>query len=133
MKGPGGMTWHLTIIRWCLSMNLKSPAVYNQLSKSGLLYLPSQYTLKTYSNFSENMPGVNPKILHLFVKEMNLPGTPAFQRKVCLVRDEMKIWPGLVIYKGAGRVIGLNHKITSVQVLGTYPRTAKASSVFPSF
>ena len=131
VKDPGGMRWHPTIICWCLSMHLKSPAAYNQLAKSGFLHLPSQYTLKTYSNFSENMPGVNPEILRLLVKEMNLPAAPAFQRNVCLVWDEMKVPSGLVISKGAGRVIGFTSLDSISTELGKLSQLSSSKETEP--
>ena len=56
-KGASGMRWHPTVVRWCISMYIKSPAAYRQLANSGFLYLPSQSTLKSYINFT----GINPR------------------------------------------------------------------------
>ena len=106
VKGPSGMRWHPTVIRWCLSMYLKSPAGYQQLANSGFLHLPSQSTLKSYANFTESLPGVNPDILRTLIAEFKLPSAPEYQKNVCLVWDEMKVRSGLVITKGSGRVVG---------------------------
>ena len=78
VKGPSGMRWHPTMIRWCLSMFLKSPAAYKQLASSGFLHLPSQSLLKSYTNFTDNLPGVNPEILKILIKEFNIPNAQPF-------------------------------------------------------
>ncbi len=44
--------WHPMLIRWCLSMKLLSPAAYRALRSSGLLVLPSERTLRDYTQSS---------------------------------------------------------------------------------
>ena len=131
VKGPGGMRWHPTIIRWCLSMYIKSPAAYKQLADSEFLYLPSQSTLKTYSNFTDNMPGVNPEIIKILIKEFNLPNAPAFQTNVSLVWDEMKIRSGLVISKSSGKVIGFTSLDTVSHELGMLSQLGSSKEAEP--
>ena len=41
------MKWHPVMIRWCISIYLKSPSAYEQLRNSGFLKLPNK---KTYQN-----------------------------------------------------------------------------------
>ena len=91
---------------------MRSSTAYQKLAESGFLHLPSVSTLKSYSNFTESVPGVNSEILRIVIKEFNLPNSPPYQRNMCLAWDEIKVKSGLVITKGSGRVVGftlLNH------------------------
>ena len=38
------MKWHPVMIRWCISIYLKSPSAYEQLRNSGFLKLPNKKT-----------------------------------------------------------------------------------------
>ena len=114
-KRSSGTWWHPTIIRWCLSTFLKSPAAYRQLADSGFMYLPSQKTLKCYANFTDSLPGVNPDVLKILVEEFNLPDCQDYKKNVSLVWDEMNIRSRLVVTKSSGRVIGF----TSLDDVGT--------------
>ena len=52
-----GMTWHPLFIRWCISIMLCSPKMYNVIRESGLILLPSQRTLKDYTHWFKPQVG----------------------------------------------------------------------------
>ena len=106
VKSAKGMRWHPTLIRWCISMFAKSPAAYRQLAESGFLHLPSRNTLKSYINFTQSLPDVNPDVLQLVAKEFDLPHAAEFKTNVTLVWDEIRIKSGLAVAKGSGKIIG---------------------------
>ena len=49
-NNPKQMKWHPLMIKWCLSIKLKSSTTYEKLYTSGLLRLPSQRTLRDYTH-----------------------------------------------------------------------------------
>ena len=99
-----GVRYHLMIILFCLSLQAKSPANYEEWRKSGILILPSQRILRDYKNAIHPKRGFNELII-LELKEL----TDKFfdtQRYVALLFDEMKIQAGLVFNKVTGELIG---------------------------
>ena len=63
-----GIRCHPMIIRYCLNLASKSPAVheemrFNEKSGSGCLVLPSRRRLRDYKNYITPERGFNPKIL----------------------------------------------------------------------
>ena len=110
-KSSKSMRWHPMIIRWCISMYSKSPKAYEQLTKAGMVKLPSKSTLKTYLNFTESVPGVNPDILNILANEFECgKPIPEFRRNVSLVWDEMKIKSGLAVSNKTGKLVGFCHQ-----------------------
>ena len=92
------------IIRFCLSLQTKSPVNYEDWRKSGVLILPSQRILRDYKNSIRPKRGFNNEII-LELKEL----TDSFfdiQRYVAMYFDEMKIQAGLVFDKNTGELIG---------------------------
>lgn len=111
LKSAKSMRWHPLIIRWCISMYSKSPSAYEQLTKAGLIRLPSKSTLKTYLNFTESVPDINPDIVEIVSKEFKCSdeNVPDFKRNVVLVWDEMKIKSGLAVSSKTGKLVGFCH------------------------
>lgn len=105
-KGPKGMRWHPSLIKWGISLFLKSPAAYRNLNKSGFIKLPSESTLKSYLNFTSSEPDLNPDVMQVLVDEFKLTTCPDFQKNVAIAWDEMKIRSGLVVSKGTGCLVG---------------------------
>ena len=54
-KGPNGIRWHPMLIRWCLNLRMISPAAYHAMRSSGFVTLPSERTLRDYSNFFQSI------------------------------------------------------------------------------
>ena len=53
------MKWHPLMIRWCISIYLKSPGAYEQLRNFGFLKLPHKKILSKYANYTEPKCGIN--------------------------------------------------------------------------
>ena len=50
-KDPRQVRWHPLIIRWCLNLKLKSSSAYHAVLTAGFISLPSERTLRDYSNY----------------------------------------------------------------------------------
>ena len=99
-----GMRWHPLMIRWCVSIYLKSPSTYRHLRDTGFMILPDRTTLNKYFNFTEGRSGFNPEIVKLLVDQIK--NYEDFQRNVGIAFDEMKIKSGLVYNKASGKLVG---------------------------
>ena len=99
-----GRKFHPMIIRFCLSLALKSSSCYEELRNSGILVLPSQRTLRDYKNFILPNAGFNPDV----IEELKRQTADFFdvQRYIVLLCDEMKIRSDLVFDKNTGDLIG---------------------------
>ena len=95
------------MIRWCVSVYLKSPTTYKHLKDSGILILPDRTTLNKYFNFTEGRCGFNPDIIDLLLGERK--DYSPFERNVGILFDEMKIRRNLVYNKHSGKLIGFCH------------------------
>ncbi|XP_066934614.1 uncharacterized protein [Clytia hemisphaerica] len=101
-KNKRTMRWHPVMIRWCISIYLKSPGAYEHLCDSGFLFLPTRRTLNNYLSFTEAKVGFNADVFkHLLTLTEKQKST-----HVGLAHDEMKIKSGLVYNKHTGRIIG---------------------------
>ena len=98
--------WHPMIIKWCLSIKLRSSSSYNALSNSGVLVLPFDRTLRDYTHFVKAQAGFSPEVDKQLQREAKLDSIPLYQRNVCLVFDEVKIKEDLVYDKHSGDIIG---------------------------
>ncbi|XP_065059620.1 uncharacterized protein LOC135687093 [Rhopilema esculentum] len=54
---PTGTRWHPMMIRFALHIHLRSPSAYKALKESGVIKLPSEMTLRDYSNVFHPSPG----------------------------------------------------------------------------
>jgi hypothetical protein len=97
------MRWHPCMIRWCLNLKLLSSSTYHAMRTSGFVTLPSERTLRDYSNYFKNKPGFMDEIDEQPMKEVS-PILPTSRRYVALLIDEMK--EGLVFNKHSGEIIG---------------------------
>lgn len=93
LKDKRGMRWHPLIIRWCISLYLKSPGTYNGVLKQ-FLNLPSKNTLLKYINFTNSGCGFNPDVIDNIARQFD-EKTKSHQKQVTLVVDEVKIKSGL--------------------------------------
>ena len=86
--------YHPMVIKYCLAIHAKSPSAYRELkfeekTGSGILYLPSERTLRDYRNYIKPQRGFNPAV----IKELKAK-TSKFsdsERYLVLLMDEMKI------------------------------------------
>ena len=93
LSNKKSMRWHPVMIRWCISIFLKSPGTYELLRNSGFLKLPSRKKLQKYTNFTDPKCGFNPDVFQSLLKEAQ-----KFKENqhIGIVHDEMKIKSGLV-------------------------------------
>ena len=68
LKNSKAMSWHPLIIRWCLSIYLKSPSTYKHLRASPFLLLPCKNTLLNYINFTDPGCGFNIDVISRLVQ-----------------------------------------------------------------
>ena len=99
-----GARFHPEIIRFCLSLSIRSPSVYNELRNTGILRLPSLRTLRDYKNYIRPKTGFCRKVLDELTKKTR--HFPASKRYICIVFDEMKIKSNLVFDRHTGELIG---------------------------
>ena len=88
--------WHPMMIRFCLSLAIKSPSAYDAFQN--VLYLPSRRRLRDYKNV------ISPQVINELKSQ-----TKAFsgiQRYIVLLFDEMKIQSNLVFDKHTNELIG---------------------------
>ena len=104
LSNKHSMKWHPVMIRWCVSLYLKSPSTYEHLKTSGFLTLPHKSTILQYANFTEPTPGLNIEVVKHLINEIK--GYNKMQRNVGLLYDEMKIKSGLVYNRHNGKLIG---------------------------
>ena len=104
-----GIRYHPMIIRYCLGLAAKSPAVYdeiklNEKTNSGFVILPSKRRLRDYKNYIRPQQSFNPDI----IAELNekIKRFSDEEKFVTLLFDEMKIQENLVWDKHSGDLIG---------------------------
>ena len=101
-----GMRWHPLIVKWCLSLRLKSPAAYHTLTESGFLVLPSERTLRDYTHYINALTGYNDQVDVHLAEAARLKDMPAYQCCVILAINEMHVKEDLFFNKHSGRLIG---------------------------
>nr|XP_047125903.1 uncharacterized protein LOC101241084 isoform X2 [Hydra vulgaris] len=106
-KDKRSMKWHPVLIRWCLSIYLKSPETYKHLTKSEFMYLPCKNTLLKYINFTDPGCGFNADVISRLILNADIKNLKEHEKNVSLVFDEMKIKSGLVFSKTTGKIVGL--------------------------
>ena len=106
LKDPRQMRWHPLMIRWCLSIYLKSPGTYQHIRSTPFMQLPCVKTLNSYINFTDPGCGFNPDIFARLVEELGLLNIKENERYINLCFDEMKIKSGLVYSNATGQIVG---------------------------
>ena len=99
----GQIRYHPMIIRFALSLAMKSGAAYDELRKSGILVLPSRRTLSDYKNAITPTTGFNPAVIMQLRKQCE--EFNELEKMIVLSFDEVKIQSDLVLDKHSGRVI----------------------------
>ena len=98
--------WHPAIIRWCIFLHHKSSKAYELLRKTGILYLPTQRTLRDYTHAYSSTLGFSAELDMQLIKDACMSTLQPFQKHVSLIADEMYIKEGLVYNKHNGQLIG---------------------------
>ena len=96
--------WHPALIRWCLHLKFISSGAYHAIRNSGLLTLPSERTLRDYTNWIRAGVGFNSAVDEQLLKEINV--TEERHKYIMLCWDEMKIKEGLVFNKHTCELVG---------------------------
>ena len=106
LKDKRQIRWHPLLIKWCLNLKLISSAAYHTLRTSGVLTLPSERTLRDYSNVIEGKAGFQVEVTQELVKEIKLSTLNDSKKHVALVVDELKIMEDLVYNRHSGEIVG---------------------------
>ena len=101
-----GIRWHPLMIKWCLFLRHQSSKAYETLRESGCLQLPSQRTLRDYSNCVKARAGFSVEVDHQLLQAASLSTCKEWQKLVILLIDEMYVREDLVYDKHTGRMIG---------------------------
>ena len=101
-----GMRWHPLFIKWCLYLRHQSSKAYETLRESGCLQLPSQRTLRDYSNCIKAGAGFSADVDRQLMQAASLLTCPAWQKLVVILLDEMHIREDLVYNKHTGKMVG---------------------------
>lgn len=90
---PQQRRWHPLLIKWCLNLRMISSAAYHNLRTSGMLILPSERTLRDYSNVVKSGEGYQMGVLHQLYDEarMGLDEIPVHRQFVGIAVDEIYI------------------------------------------
>lgn len=105
-KSHHGMRWHPLMIRWCIYLRHLSSKAYETLRDSRCIHLPSQRTLRDYTNCVKASAGFSVDVDRQLIQAMSLETCKPWQKLVVLLLDEMHIREGLVFEKSTGRLIG---------------------------
>lgn len=106
VSDPRQMRWHPTMIRWCLNLKLLSSSTYHCLRTSGFIKLPSERTLRDYTNFLKSKPGFQSEVDLMLVRESNLSTLPEWRKYVVVLFDEIKVRENLVYDKHSEEITG---------------------------
>lgn len=101
-----GLRWHPLIIKWCLYLRHQSGKAYETLRDSGVLQLPSQRTLRDYSNCVKARAGFSVEVDRQLIQAAHLTTCQEWKKLVILLLDEMYIREDLVYDKHSGKMIG---------------------------
>ena len=100
-----GIRWHPLIIRWCLYLRHQSSKAYDLIRDSGCIALPSQRTLRDYSNAVKAGVGFSEEVDLQLLDAARLKSSPSHSLVRILI-DEMYIKEDLVYNKHDGRLVG---------------------------
>ena len=98
--------WHPLMIKWCLNLKLMSSAAYHAMRSSGFITLPSERTLRDYTNYIKCVPGYQQEVVDMMRQESKCDELPEAKRYVTILLDEMKVKEDIVYDKFTGNVIG---------------------------
>ena len=122
LKDKRQMRWHPTLIKWCLNLKLISSAAYHTVRSSGVLTLPSERTLRDYSNVIEGKAGFQAEVSRELASEIKLSTLQDSKKHVVLVVDELKIKEELVYNRHSGEIVGfvnlgnINNKLIELEL-----------------
>ena len=77
------------MIKWCLNLKLISSAAYHAMRSSGFITLPSERTLRDYTNYIKSVPGYQQELIDMMRHESNCNELSESRRYVTIVLDEI--------------------------------------------
>ncbi len=83
-----------------------SSSSYHGMRSAGFIKLPSERTLRDYSNYFKSKTGYQVEMIRELQQESKLPTLPESKKYVTLTIDEMKVKENLVYDKNSGEIIG---------------------------
>ncbi len=90
------------MIKWCIYLRHQSNKAYETLRESGCIYLPSQCTLRYYTNCVRAGSGFSSEVDSLLMNTAKVTTSHDWQKLVVLLLDEMHIKEDLVYNKHTG-------------------------------
>jgi len=96
--------WHPTLVKLCLHLKFLSSGAYHALRSSGVISLPSERTLRSYTHWIKAGTGFQQAVDDQLLKEMDI--TEEKHQYVVLCWDEVKVKEGLVFDKHSCELIG---------------------------
>ena len=93
------------MIKWCIFLHHQSSTAYETLHQSGVLHLPSQHTLRDYSNCVKATTDFSTETDEQIMKAANYSSYPAWHKLVFLLLDEVHIREYLVYIKHTGKLV----------------------------
>ena len=105
-RDPRGMRWHPLMIKFCLYLRHQSSKAYETIRQSGCVSLPSQRTLRDYSNAVKAVPGFSSEVDHQLKAAARVSTSKEWEKLVTLLLDEMYIKEDLVYEKHEGILVG---------------------------
>ena len=94
------------MIRWCLYLRHQSSRAYETLRESGVIRLPSQRTLRDYTNHVNAKIGFSHEVDQQLMDASSVLTIEEWQKCVVLVFDEMHIREDLIYNKHTGELVG---------------------------
>ena len=122
--------WHPLIIKWCLHFKMLSSAVYHALRTSGFLTLPSERTLRDYTNIVKGAVGIQPQVNEQLIKEAKVTKLQEYEKFVVVAFDEVKIREDLVYDKHTGQVVGFVNLGDFNNQLHTFTESCESYTTF---
>ena len=101
-----GMRWHPAMIKWCLFLRHQSRSAYSTLRDSGCLFLPSERSLRDYSQAVKSEIGFSAAVDSQLLSAANITSCEEWEKLVILIIDEMYIREDLIFQKSTGRLVG---------------------------
>ena len=101
-RSPKGMRWHPIMIKWCIYLRHLSSKAYETLRESGCIALPSQRTLRDYTNCIKAKAGFSSEVDRQLLQAADVGSCPKWQKLIILLLDEMYVREGLVYNKHTG-------------------------------
>lgn len=109
------------LIKWCIHLRMLSSSCYNSLRSTGVLHLPSERTLRDYTNVITAKSGFQCEVDEQLFKEAKMEELDDHQKYIALIFDEVKIKEDLVYNKHSGEMIGfvnvtdINHHLSAFE------------------